>query len=427
MKRLPCLSISICLNAFLLGLVLWARVHHSLQPAERTPAAIGQSSQQPLRNRVRSFSPGASNVVEVTETICWSQIESEDYRVYVKNLKAIGCPRHTIRDIIVSDVRELYYRRVQAIVDTVSGQFWELLSKPEEMTKVVDEKGKQLNDLEKERTDLLAELLGQQGEWAALENEIGELERVEAKRQWLDFLPAEKADQCSAIEEKASRRQAEIATRQSLSPEERQNQIKLAKLNKYAELAKLLSPEEYYEYRLRNDPSANFRLAVAGFESNPEELRRIVGILNLNSTEPDPQSEEILNRGYLSPGIAIVPVAPGSIEAQQYQEVALNQLLGDRYAQFQRGQDGRYQEFAGLTERLGLSDELAADAFAMRNAAEAAAGKLRANSNLDPDQRNAALTAIRLETERSFESLLGPDAFSAYQKKSGNWLAGLAK
>jgi hypothetical protein len=178
---------------------------------------------------------------------------------------------------------------------------------------------------------------------------------------------------------------------------------------------------------LRNDPSANFRLAIAGFESNPEELRDIVGILNLNSTEPDPQSEEILNGGYLSPGIAIVPVAPGSIEAQQYQEVALKQLLGDRYAQFQRGQDGRYQEFAGLTERLGLSDQLAADAFAMRSAAEAAAGKLRANSNLDPDQRNAALTAIRLETERSFESLLGLDAFSAYQKKSGNWLAGLAK
>src|SRR5262245_10847191 len=33
----------------------------------------------------------------------WRTIESEDYRKYIANLRAIGCPEETIRDIIVAE------------------------------------------------------------------------------------------------------------------------------------------------------------------------------------------------------------------------------------------------------------------------------------------------------------------------------------
>ena len=41
----------------------------------------------------------------------WGQLESTDYRQYIGNLKAIGCPQQTIRDIITADVHSLYVAR----------------------------------------------------------------------------------------------------------------------------------------------------------------------------------------------------------------------------------------------------------------------------------------------------------------------------
>lgn len=41
----------------------------------------------------------------------WSLLESPDYRTYIDNLKAIGCPKQTIRDIIVADLDSLYAPR----------------------------------------------------------------------------------------------------------------------------------------------------------------------------------------------------------------------------------------------------------------------------------------------------------------------------
>jgi hypothetical protein len=38
----------------------------------------------------------------------WRQIESSDYRAYIANIRSIGCPEQTIRDIIVADVHGLY-------------------------------------------------------------------------------------------------------------------------------------------------------------------------------------------------------------------------------------------------------------------------------------------------------------------------------
>src|SRR6266542_866720 len=41
----------------------------------------------------------------------WRDIESPDYPMYVLNLRSIGCPETTVRDIIVADVSQLYARK----------------------------------------------------------------------------------------------------------------------------------------------------------------------------------------------------------------------------------------------------------------------------------------------------------------------------
>ena len=46
-----------------------------------------------------------------TQPFHWSQIESSDYRTYISNLREIGCPELTIRDIITADVDALYTQK----------------------------------------------------------------------------------------------------------------------------------------------------------------------------------------------------------------------------------------------------------------------------------------------------------------------------
>ena len=37
----------------------------------------------------------------------WQELESQDYPTYIKNLRAVGCPEQTIRDIIIADVTQM--------------------------------------------------------------------------------------------------------------------------------------------------------------------------------------------------------------------------------------------------------------------------------------------------------------------------------
>jgi len=58
-----------------------------------------ESASQQTRVAVASPSPEP-----VTEKFRWSDLESTDYRAYIANLRGVGCPEATVRDIITADV-----------------------------------------------------------------------------------------------------------------------------------------------------------------------------------------------------------------------------------------------------------------------------------------------------------------------------------
>jgi hypothetical protein len=51
----------------------------------------------------------------------WSQVESSDYRTYIANLRSIGCPEQTIRDIITADVDSQYAPRREQLEQERAG------------------------------------------------------------------------------------------------------------------------------------------------------------------------------------------------------------------------------------------------------------------------------------------------------------------
>ena len=132
-------SVLLLVNVLLLGagFYFFSRVG---QPSADTGRRIqveqadGGFRERLLQNRRRLQSNEASEqapppepqVVYVTNQFHWSDVESADYREYIANLRSIGCPEPTIKDIIITDIMKLYAaRRWQFYHNGREFKFWE--------------------------------------------------------------------------------------------------------------------------------------------------------------------------------------------------------------------------------------------------------------------------------------------------------------
>src|SRR5438067_13778035 len=94
------LLVSLGVNVGLAALWLFAR---------RSPAGNSSSGSE-VSNR-EGANQRRTSVVVRRQFFTWREVESPDYPEYVANLRDIGCPEQTIRDIIIADVNALYARK----------------------------------------------------------------------------------------------------------------------------------------------------------------------------------------------------------------------------------------------------------------------------------------------------------------------------
>lgn len=100
--------ISIILNLALAGALVWIwNVQRSEQTFSVQPAAT-QAAPPVLATSVSA--PPSLGQTE-PPPFRWSQLESSDYRTYVKNLRKAGCPKATLRAIVTADVDVDYRQR----------------------------------------------------------------------------------------------------------------------------------------------------------------------------------------------------------------------------------------------------------------------------------------------------------------------------
>src|SRR5260221_376450 len=93
--------------SLLLNVVLIASLAVAL-PSRRKHAQGSAPSAQLLPQAAPERLDNSNGTIPTEQPFRWSQIESPDYRVYVANLRGIGCPEQTVRDIIRADVGSLY-------------------------------------------------------------------------------------------------------------------------------------------------------------------------------------------------------------------------------------------------------------------------------------------------------------------------------
>src|SRR5579859_1201571 len=136
---------SLGVNVLLIGLWLGLR-QHPLAGSLSAVSAVDDSAGNLAR----------SNIVVRRQFFSWSEVESPDYSTYINNLRNIGCPEQTIRDIIIADVNSLYSRRRALEMVTPEQQWWRS-AVDTNILQAALEKSRALDD---ERRALLTRLLG---------------------------------------------------------------------------------------------------------------------------------------------------------------------------------------------------------------------------------------------------------------------------
>jgi hypothetical protein len=180
-----------------------------------------------------------------------------------------------------------------------------------------------------------------------------------------------------------------------------------------AELASIMSPEDYREYQLRMSQTAmTMRMQLGSFEPSQKEFDKIFDARKAFDDE----------HGLLGGAATTREERDKRAAAQKEMNDQLKAVLGEeRYAEYERAQDWNYQSLYRVTERYDLPKEAANKVYDMQKVAQQEAGKIRSDSTLSAEQKKQALADVRAETEKSIQVVLPEKAWDSYRPQA-YWL-----
>ncbi len=328
-----------------------------------------------------------TNIIVRRMFFSWSELESSDYPTYISNLRDIGCPEQTIRDIIIADVNALFARRRSSELVTSQQQWWR--SQPDlALDRVAAAK---LQALDIERRAMLTRLMGTNwdaGVMAGLPRPA--LQGVMLDGPLLGTLPDETKQ---AIQDISARSQERL---QGYINEQTKNgkpldPVDLAKLRNQTrdELARVLSPTQLEEFLLRYSQNAAGLRSELGqleyFNASPDEFRTMF-------RATDNIDQQI---AALSGSDSATVQQRQSLEDQR--ESAIKAALGPkRYAEYKALQDPLYRESVSEAQEAG-TPEAAGTIYAVNLAAAAEQDRINSDTNLTATQKGIELKKLELD------------------------------
>lgn len=380
-------------------------------PSAGPAAAAGQPgslSPQPkaagARARSRAEAAAPAEQAPAPPGFNWASIESEDFKKYIQNLRDLGVPDETIRELIRAEITKLYRPKMLALRPASNPEkYWERNYGP--YNQQTAEQRRQQTALYKEQAELLKSLLGE----SPMTNEHPLLRAF-------TNAPPEVLKQITELQTKFFEKQQALMEKtggymdSSTMAERRKLEREF-----YDEVAKLTSPEQVQAYKLRHsDLSRNLRDELRAFAPTEEEFKAIFR-----------QRDAVGNpRDGVSTADASSPEQAKQIrEAQLKAQVALAETLGpERAKEYKLLEDYAFRNLA----EAGVAKESLLRIAEMKTTAETAARNLQRDTALSAEQRTAALQAIRAETEKELATLLGERRAKAYPNSGGYWIRNLA-
>ncbi len=362
---------------------------------------------------LESAAPVSPAAVHVTNGFNWSQLESTDYRQYIANLRAVGCPEMTIKDLILTDVMRVYAQRLGKYYHNGRPfKFWETNEKRKLKQSQIEERERQLAAIDKELPAVLRDLLG-----INYERELNRyfVDSDEDNRR-LAFLSDDKRGRLLALRDQFEGERERVMSQEQdgkASPEE---VAKLRDLDREQEaaLSGVLTPGEKEEYELSMSPTAErLRQQWIGFNPTEAEFRDLF------------RRQQAIDAAfaYEDTNASTVRASKATAEEAMLAEFK-GQLAPERVAELTRAQDPEYQQLCVLAERFDLPAETSQTVADMRQAAEEEKRQLLTNKDIPPERIAVALKAIQAETEKAARAAMGEEAYAQYSR-SAAWIQNL--
>lgn len=175
------LKISILANIGLVLLVAWLIPRVRVAGQNPAPSAALPETNRQISEPVAAQSPVPA---ESQPRFQWRSLESADYRTYIANLKAIGCPHQTIRDIITADVDGLYASRRAELLQ--QGSTGPVIARANAQQALAAK----MNALYSEEASVLAALLGSPPASATVATENAEPPAWVERKEYADAPPS---------------------------------------------------------------------------------------------------------------------------------------------------------------------------------------------------------------------------------------------
>jgi len=390
---------SICLN---IGLaVSWAWLAQSRQPTSSV-----KDVPIPVRNVSR---PVASNRVDIVITnqlktdFTWSRLESEDYKKYIENLRAVGCPELTIYDIIISELDLIYEPKLNLLKGAnipLEDKFW-LKDKPKPGRAA--SANEEIRKLEEERRGIIKDLLGlTEKSWRVAHNYY-----EDSGQTRYSYLTEEQRLQLEKLEYHYEKKGGTLRQGIGYANEEEHKKM-------LVEMKAFMSPEQIMEYEIRtSNLSKELRNNLKMANPSEEEFRKIfTATYEARNLGPADESKEPLTKEQV-------------IAAQKQAQETLKETLGEeRYAEMQRARDYSYRQLVSAAPFLGYDKAAAVRVYGMRNDTIQAIQTINANAALTPEQKGKAIMDINVAVQKAIVTELGEKGANYYLKSGGSWMRG---
>lgn len=394
-----------------LGAVCLGFLRQPVGPATTSPDATPIASPSSALGQSALALPIPKQPVVASPLFSWRMIESEDYRQYIANLRAVGCPEQTIRDIIVANIERLYRQKV--FINQAYRPPWHTARGlgAETNLMVTDSS----SALEEQKRALVRKLFGY--EWDIQAGEIWQQNTMASLV--LGFLPENKATELIVLADQyraAAQRIRDQA--HSILIEEDRNQLRKLHGELLAEAAQRLNPSDFDELQLRLQALGFLPQANLSFDDVSITSMQLREITRFSRDLQDVVMEEFLGH----PRIA----DQEQLSRMETFEKQVEQLLGpELFARFQRSQNQNFREVFAFTREHHLPEVSAVAVYEARRLAEEQSNEVKSNSSLSSEDKVATLVMIRTNVAAAVSSALGSQSRD-YLSESGPWLESLA-
>lgn len=340
----------------------------------------------------------------------FSKLSTSDLKSFINRLRAAGVPHGILRAIAEAKVNDALFERRSELAKTyvVPKPYWS-----QKFQQTDPKLWAEMAAVDKVRLAMLKAALGPD----APQPDEGPIMKALAQSN-SGGIPRENIDRMNTITSDYNDLRNEItASVNGVWTQEVRDKLAYLDKEQKADMAKALTPDDYFEYQLRNSPvAAGLRYSMSAFNPTEDEFRAVF------------KAQQDFNQQYGDPNSQLSPDQQNERRTHQSElSASIAQALGpDRNADYVAQTDPNYIATNNFAQQLGLPQTATQQIVSVKDDIWKRADALRHDGTLSDVDRASKLSALAEEASSRLTPILGESGFAAYKQSTGNWLQNLS-